>query len=206
VSVVPNEGEAGPEIMRAKQMGVKPDHWIVRMARERQMIDPFAESQVSKGCISYGVSSYGYDFRIDRHYKRFRTETGQTVDPKEIKAELFEDYEGDFCVIPPSSFVIGRSVEYFRIPREVLTICMGKSTYARCGVLVNVTPFEPEWEGYVTMAVCNTSSLPVRIYSGEGIAQVVFLTGDEVCSQSYGDRKGKYQAQKDIVLSRVEQK
>jgi dCTP deaminase len=186
-------------------MGVKPDHWIIRMALEKGMIEPFARTLMSKGCISYGVSSYGYDFRVDRHYKISRGQSGEIVDPKNVGAGLFEDYEGDSCVVPPASFVIGRSVEYFRIPREILTICTGKSTYARCGILVNITPFEPEWEGYVTMAICNTSSLPVRIYSGEGIAQVIFLGADEVCSLSYADRKGKYQAQKDIVLSKIEQ-
>lgn len=185
-------------------MGVKPDHWIIHMARENGMIEPFEETLVTRACISYGVSSYGYDFRVGRQYKVFRGQPGEIIDPKNVKPELFEDFEGDSCVVAPGSFVLGQSVEYFRIPRDILTICTGKSTYARCGVLVNITPFEPEWEGYVTMAIFNTGPAPVRVYSGEGVAQVIFLAADAVCTRSYRDRKGKYQAQKNIVTARIE--
>lgn len=183
---------------------MKPDYWIVEMARQHGMIEPFEESLVRRGNISYGVSSYGYDFRVDRKYKIFRGEASDIVDPKNVSAELFEDVELDHCVAPARSFVLAQSLEYFRIPRNILTLCTGKSTYARCGLIVNVTPFEPEWEGHVTMSICNTGPSPVKIYSGEGIAQVIFLEATEVCRVSYKDRKGKYQAQKGIVLSKVE--
>ncbi len=184
-------------------MGVKPDHWIVKKARLEQMIEPFEEALVSKGTISFGPSSYGYDFRVDKHYKIYRGGQSDVVDPKGVNQELFEDLSSDICVIPARSFVLAQSVEYFRIPRDILTVCTGKSTYARCGVIVNVTPFEPEWEGHVTMSISNTSPSPVKIYSGEGIAQLIFLSADELCTISYKDRKGKYQAQKGIVLSKV---
>jgi dCTP deaminase len=184
-------------------MGIKPDHWIEQAALEG-MIAPFEPAMVREGVISYGVSSYGYDFRVDRRYKIFRGEPSDLVDPKNITQSLFEDFEGDHCQIEPKSFVIAQSVEYFRIPRDILTVCVGKSTYARCGILVNVTPFEPEWEGHVTMSILNAGPSPVRIYSGEGIAQVLFLAADGICRTSYRDRKGKYQAQKGIVLSKVD--
>lgn len=184
-------------------MGVKPDHWIIRMARESKMIEPFEESLVSEGRISFGPSSYGYDFRVDRNFKAFRGDHSDVVDPKQVDLELFEDFESDHCIIPPRSFVLAQSVEYFRIPRDILTICTGKSTYARCGIVVNVTPFEPEWEGHVTMSISNTSPSAVRVYAGEGIAQLIFLSADDGCRISYRDRKGKYQAQKGIVLSKV---
>jgi len=184
-------------------MGVKPDHWIVRMARETKMIEPFEASLVSNGKISFGPSSYGYDFRIDRHFKVFRGSHSDVLDPKQVNPELFDDFENDSCMIPPHGYILAQSVEYFRIPRDILTICSGKSTYARCGILVNVTPFEPEWEGYVTMSISNTSPSSVRLYAGEGIAQLVFLSADDLCEVSYKDRKGKYQAQKGIVLSKV---
>lgn len=186
-------------------MGIKPDHWIIEMARKQRMIEPFEEHLVGRGRISFGVSSYGYDFRVDRSFKIFRGSCSGIVDPKRLEPELFTDFEGDWCVIPPHSFVLAQSVEYFRIPRDILTVCVGKSTYARCGVLVNVTPFEPEWEGHVTMSISNTGPAPVRIYSGEGIAQALFFAADAVCRTSYGDRKGKYQAQQGIVLARVEE-
>jgi len=186
-------------------MGVKPDHWITRMAREQQMIDPFQENLVRKGEISYGISSYGYDFRVDRKYKVYRQGSSQVLDPKDVRPECFEDFEGDYCVIPGGSFVLAQSVEYFRIPRDVLTLCSGKSSYARCGILVNVTPFEPEWEGHATVSVSNTGPSPVKVYTNEGIAQLIFLEASEVCSISYGDRKGKYQAQKGIVLSKIDE-
>jgi len=184
-------------------MGVKPDHWIVRMARETKMIEPFEASLVSSGKISFGPSSYGYDFRIDRHFKVFRGSHSDVLDPKQVNPELFDDFENDSCIVPPHGYILGQSVEYFRIPRDILTICFGKSTYARCGILVNVTPFEPEWEGYVTMSISNTSPSAVRLYAGEGIAQLVFLSADDLCEVSYKDRKGKYQAQKGIVLPKV---
>ena len=184
-------------------MGVKPDHWIVRMAREHRMIEPFEESQVCQGIISYGVSSYGYDMRIDREFLVFLGGEGTLVDPKCAGELPFEEREGDHCIIPAGSFVLARSLEYFRIPRSVLTICAGKSTYARCGLIVNVTPFEPEWEGFVTISISNTSPSPVKVYAGEGIAQVVFLGADGLCRTSYADRKGKYQAQAEIVRAKV---
>ena len=184
-------------------MGVKPDHWIIRMANEFKMIEPFESSLISAGRISFGPSSYGYDFRVDRRFKVFRGEHSDLIDPKLIDSELFDDLENDSCVIPPHSFILAQSIEYFRIPRNILTICTGKSTYARCGILVNVTPFEPEWEGHVTMSISNTSPSSVRIYAGEGIAQLVFLSADEECEVSYRDRKGKYQAQQGIVFSKV---
>jgi dCTP deaminase len=185
-------------------VGVKPDSWIVEMAREGRMIEPFEEHLVSGAVISYGPSSYGYDFRVDRRFKLFRGGSSDILDPKRVDPELFEDFEGDSCVLPAGSFVLAQSVEYFRIPRDVLTICAGKSTYARCGVIVNITPFEPEWEGHVTMSLSNTGASSVRVYAGEGIAQLIFLAADGLCRVSYRDRKGKYQAQKGIVLSRVE--
>ena len=186
-------------------MGIKPDHWITRMAREQHMIEPFQESLVREGEISYGISSYGYDFRVDRKYKICREKLSEVLDPKNVRAQLFDDFQGDHCLVLPGSFVLAQSVEYFRIPRNILTICTGKSSYARCGVLVNVTPFEPEWEGYATLSISNTGPAPVKIYSGEGIAQLIFLEASELCQTSYRDRKGKYQAQKGIVLSKVDE-
>ena len=184
-------------------MGVKPDHWIAKMVQDHRMIEPFEQSQVGQGTISYGVSSYGYDMRLDRAFQVYRGGEGDLLDPKHSQELPFEEMEGDDCIIPAGSFVLARSLEYFRIPRSVLTICTGKSTYARCGVIVNVTPFEPEWEGFVTMSISNTSPSPVRIYAGEGIAQVVFLGAEDLCRTSYADRKGKYQAQVEIVRAKV---
>ncbi len=184
-------------------MGVKNDAWITRMARENRMIEPFIENQVKEGVISYGLSSYGYDIRVTDEFKIFTNVYSAVVDPKHFNPDSFVDYKGDICVIPPNSFVLARTIEYFRIPRTVLTMCLGKSTYARCGLIVNVTPFEPEWEGFVTLEISNTTPLPARIYAGEGIAQVIFFEADEVCLTSYADRKGKYQAQKEIVLPRI---
>jgi len=181
---------------------VKSDRWIREMAA-RGMIDPFGSKQVGKGVISYGVSSYGYDMRVADEFKIFSQANSSLVDPKKLEDATFIDHKGPFCIIPPNSFVLGRSLEYFRIPREVLVICLGKSTYARCGVVVNVTPLEPEWEGYITMSISNTSPLPVKIYSREGIAQLVFIQSSEVCETSYADKKGKYQAQQGITTSRV---
>jgi dCTP deaminase len=173
------------------------------MALEHKMIEPFVENQVREGVISYGLSSYGYDIRVTNQFKIFTNVHSAIVDPKHFNPDSFVDYEGEICVIPPNSFVLTRTVEYFRIPRTVLTMCIGKSTYARCGLIVNVTPFEPEWEGFVTLEISNTTPLPARIYANEGIAQVVFLEADEVCEISYADRKGKYQAQQEIVLPRI---
>ncbi len=184
-------------------MSVKSDRWIRQMAREQRMIEPFAEAQKREGVISYGLSSYGYDIRVADEYRIFTNVNTAIVDPKNFDARSFVEYKGDICVIPPNSFVLARSVEYFRIPRNVLTICLGKSTYARCGIIVNVTPFEPEWEGYVTLEISNTSPLPARVYSNEGLCQVIFLESDELCEVSYKDKKGKYQAQQGIVLPRV---
>jgi len=184
-------------------MPIKSDRWIRQMAREQRMIEPFVESQVRDGVISYGLSSYGYDVRVADEYKIFTNVYTAVVDPKHFDPRSFVEYKGEVLVIPPNSFALARSVEYFRIPRNVLTICMGKSTYARCGIIVNVTPFEPEWEGFVTLEISNTSPLPARVYSGEGICQVIFLEADEVCEVSYKDKKGKYQAQQGIVLPRI---
>lgn len=168
------------------------------------MIEPFEESLVRSGKISYGPSSYGYDFRVSEHFRLLKEDAADVLDPKSMDSSLFREERAECCVIPPHSFFLAQSVEYFRIPRNILTLCTGKSTYARCGVLVNITPFEPEWEGYVTMSISNTGPLPVRIYAGEGIAQLIFLTADELCRVSYRDRKGKYQAQRGIVFSQVE--
>lgn len=184
-------------------MGVKPDSWIRQMAKEHKMIEPFIDHQVRHDVISYGLSSYGYDIRVTDEFKIFTNVHSAIVDPKHFNPDSFIDYKGEVCVIPPNSFVLARTVEYFRIPRNVITICLGKSTYARCGLIVNVTPFEPEWEGYVTMEISNTTPLPARVYANEGIAQVVFMEADEVCEISYADRKGKYQRQENIVLPRI---
>lgn len=184
-------------------MGLKPDHWIRKMAREQRMIEPFADNQVRNGVISYGVSSYGYDIRVANEFKIFTNVFSAVVDPKHFDPKSMVDFRGDVCVIPPNSFALARTVEYFRVPRTVLTVCVGKSTYARCGIIVNVTPFEPQWEGYVTLEISNTTPLPARIYANEGIAQVLFFEADEECETSYAERKGKYQAQKEIVLPKL---
>ncbi len=184
-------------------MSIKSDKWIARMAREQRMIEPFAENQVRDGVISYGVSSYGYDIRVADEFKIFTNINSTIVDPKRFDQQSFVDFKGDICIIPPNSFALARTVEYFRIPRSILTICVGKSTYARCGIIVNVTPFEPEWEGTATLEISNTTPLPAKIYANEGIAQVVFFEADEICQTSYGDKKGKYQAQRTITLPRI---
>lgn len=184
-------------------MGLKNDAWIRRMAREHGMIEPFVETQVRRGVISYGLSSYGYDIRVADEFKIFTNVYATVVDPKHFDPRSMVDYKGEVCTIPPNSFALARSVEYFRIPRGVLAICLGKSTYARCGIVVNITPLEPEWEGYITIEISNTTPLPARIYAGEGIAQVIFLEADEVCDVSYADRKGKYQRQQGIELPKV---
>ena len=184
-------------------MGLKPDHWIRKMAREHGMIEPYADNQVRDGVISFGVSSYGYDIRVADEFMIFTNVFSAVVDPKHFDPKSMVDYQGEVCVIPPNSFALARTVEYFRIPRSVLTICLGKSTYARCGIIVNVTPFEPEWEGYVTLEISNTTPLPARIYANEGIAQVLFFEADELCEVSYADKKGKYQKQQAIVLPKL---
>jgi len=180
----------------------KPDAWIRKMSLENGMIEPLAEGESRPGVISYGLSSYGYDMRISTNFKVYSGEG--VIDPKEVNPETFEDIETDVFELAPNSSVLARSVEYFRIPRDVITIAFGKSTYARCGVIVNVTPFEPEWEGFVTISIINTNTKPVKLYAGEGIAQVLFLEADELCERSYADKKGKYQAQKEITLSKVD--
>lgn len=182
---------------------IKSDRWITQMAREKEMIVPFEEGRVRVGTISYGLSSYGYDVRIADEFKIFTNINTTIVDPKAFDSRNFVDFKGKECIIPPNSFALGRSVEYFKIPRNVLTICVGKSTYARCGIITNVTPFEPEWEGYVTLEISNTTPLPAKIYANEGIAQVLFFESDEVCMTSYEDRAGKYQRQKGIALPNV---
>jgi len=184
-------------------MGLKPDHWIRKMSVEQRMIEPYEDGNYRKGVISYGVSSYGYDIRVADEFKIFTNVYSAIVDPKDFDPRSMVDYKGEVCVIPPNSFALARTVEYFRIPRGILTICLGKSTYARCGIIVNVTPFEPEWEGYVTLEISNTTPLPAKIYANEGIAQVLFFEGDEVCQTSYADKKGKYQKQQSIVLPKM---
>lgn len=184
-------------------MSVKSDRWIRRMALENKMIDPFVDRQMKQGVISYGVSSYGYDMRVADEFRIFTNVNSTTVDPKQFDPRSLVEFKGDICIIPPNSFALGRSVEYFRIPRSVLTVCVGKSTYARCGIIVNVTPFEPEWEGYVTLEISNTTPLPAKIYANEGLCQVIFFESDEPCEVSYKDKKGKYQSQGGIVLPRI---
>ncbi len=184
-------------------MGLKPDHWIRKMALEQGMIEPFVDGQKRDGVISYGVSSYGYDMRVADEYKIFTNVFSAVVDPKDFTPSSFVDFKGEVCIIPPNSFVLARSMEYFRIPRSVLTICVGKSTYARCGLIVNVTPFEPHWEGYVTLEISNTTPLPAKVYSNEGIAQVLFFEGDEPCDISYADKQGKYQKQTGLTLPKL---
>ena len=185
-------------------MAVKSDRWIRRMAVNHKMIEPFVEAQKREGVISYGLSSYGYDIRVGTQFKIFTNVHSSVVDPKAFDPKSFVDVTTDtFIVIPPNSFALAQTVEYFRIPRNVITVCLGKSTYARCGLIVNVTPFEPEWEGFVTLEISNTTPLPARVYANEGIAQVLFLESDEICEVSYADRKGKYQKQTNITLPRL---
>jgi dCTP deaminase len=182
---------------------LKSDRWIRKMSKEHDMINPFSEKQVREGVISYGLSSYGYDLRVADEFKIFTNVNSTIVDPKHFDEKSFVTVQTDICLIPPNSFALARSVEYFKIPRSVLTICVGKSTYARCGIIVNVTPFEPEWEGFVTLEISNTTPLPARIYANEGLCQILFFESDEMCEISYADRKGKYQSQKGIVLPKL---
>ncbi|MDI1471089.1 MAG: dCTP deaminase [Thermodesulfovibrio sp.] len=181
---------------------VRNDRWIKEMAR-KGMIEPFEEGLIREGVISFGVSSYGYDMRVADEFKIFTNINNTVVDPKNFDPKSFVEFKGDVCIIPPNSFALARSVEYFRIPRDVLVICIGKSTYARCGIIVNVTPLEPAWEGFVTVEISNTTPLPAKIYANEGIAQLIFLKAEEECEISYADRKGKYQAQQGIVLPKI---
>ena len=184
-------------------MALLPDFRIREYALKEKMIEPFVDKQQKNGVISYGLSSYGYDIRVADEFKIFTNVNSAVVDPKRFDKRSMVDFKGDICVIPPNSFVLAKTVEYFRIPRQVLTICVGKSTYARCGIIVNVTPFEPEWEGFVTLEISNTTPLPARIYANEGIAQVLFFESDAPCEVSYADKKGKYQNQKGIALPKL---
>lgn len=174
------------------------------MAMEHRMIEPFVEGSIRKGVVSFGLSSYGYDIRVSNEFKIFTNVNSAIVDPKQFDAGSFVDFTGDVCIIPPNSFALSRTVEYFRIPRDVLVVCLGKSTYARCGLIVNVTPLEPEWAGYLTLEISNTTPLPAKVYANEGIAQLIFLSADGICEQSYADKKGKYQNQSGVVLPRIE--
>jgi dCTP deaminase len=182
---------------------IKADRWIKKMALEHRMIEPFEDRQVRAGVVSYGLSSYGYDIRVADEFKVFTNINSTVVDPKNFDPRSFVDVKADICIIPPNSFALSRTLEYFRIPRDVLTVCVGKSTYARCGLIVNVTPFEPEWEGYVTLEISNTTPLPAKVYANEGIAQVLFFQSDEVCEVSYADKKGKYQRQQGLTLPKL---
>ena len=188
-------------------MSIKSDAWIRRMAKETKMIEPFEPGQVREAnghkIVSYGTSSYGYDIRCANEFKIFTNINSAIVDPKAFDSNSFVNVESDVCIIPPNSFALARTVEYFKIPRNILTICLGKSTYARCGIIVNVTPLEPEWEGHVTLEFSNTTTLPAKIYANEGIAQMLFLESDEVCEVSYRDRNGKYQGQTGVTLPRT---
>ena len=184
-------------------MSIKSDSWIKRMVVEHRMIDPFIDDQVRSGVVSYGLSSYGYDIRVADEFKVFTNINTTVIDPKSFDPRSFVDLKAPVCIVPPNSFALARTVEYFRIPRDVLTVCLGKSTYARCGIIVNVTPFEPEWEGTATLEISNTTPLPARIYANEGIAQVLFFQSDESCETSYADKKGKYQAQQEVTLPKI---
>jgi dCTP deaminase len=184
-------------------MSIKSDKWIREKSLKKDMISPFEDKQISSNKISYGLSSYGYDIRVTDEYKIFTNINNSIIDPKRFDEDSFVNFKGDVCIVPANSFALARSVEYFKIPRNVLTICLGKSTYARCGIIVNVTPFEPEWEGHVTLEISNTTPLPAKIYSNEGLCQVLFFESDEDCEVSYKDKKGKYQNQTGITLPKV---
>ncbi|HJN44233.1 MAG: dCTP deaminase [Acidobacteria bacterium] len=183
-------------------MSIKSDRWIKEMARGG-MISPFVECQVREDVVSFGLSSYGYDIRVADEFKIFTNINSTLIDPKAFDPRSFIDVKADVCIVPPNSFALARTVEYFRIPRDILTVCLGKSTYARCGIIVNVTPFEPEWEGTATLEISNTTPLPAKIYANEGIAQVLFFQSDERCETSYADKHGKYQAQREVTLPRI---
>jgi dCTP deaminase len=184
-------------------MPIMPDSWIREMSKTRGMIDPFLEKQTREGVISYGLSSYGYDARVGREFKIFTNVDSAIVDPKAFSPQSFVDRETDICIVPPNSFALATTIEYFRIPRDILVVCLGKSTYARCGIIVNVTPLEPEWEGHVTIEISNTTPLPARIYALEGICQFLFFKGDTPCEVSYADRAGKYMRQRGVTLPKL---
>ena len=186
-------------------MGLKSDKWIRQMSLEYKMIDPFCEKQINKNVISYGLSSYGYDIRVSNKFMIFSNVDSMIFDPKDFDENnvVIKTARDGFCIIPPNSFALAHTIEYFKMPRDVLAVCLGKSTYARCGIIVNVTPFEPEFEGHITIEISNTTPLPAKIYANEGIAQVLFLQGDEPCEVSYKDKNGKYQGQTDITLPRI---
>ena len=184
-------------------MSIKPDSWIRKMARDHGMIEPFEDRQVREGVVSFGLSSYGYDIRVADEFKVFTNINNTLIDPKNFDPLSFVDVKSDTCIVPPNSFALARTIEYFRIPRDVLTVCLGKSTYARCGIIVNVTPFEPEWEGTATLEISNTTPLPAKIYANEGIAQVLFFKGDEEPEVSYKDKAGKYQGQVGVTLPKI---
>jgi dCTP deaminase len=184
-------------------LAIKADKWIRKMALEHKMIEPFVDEQVRKGVVSFGLSSYGYDIRVADEFKVFTNINNTVIDPKGFDPRSFVDIKADVCIVPPNSFALARTIEYFRIPRDVLTVCLGKSTYARCGIIVNVTPFEPEWEGTVTLEISNTTPLPAKIYANEGIAQVLFFQSDEVCERSYADKHGKYLRQTGVTLPKI---
>jgi dCTP deaminase len=184
-------------------MSIQSDRWIKEQAIEHGMIEPFCDAQMNAGVISYGLSSYGYDLRVSEEFKIFTNVNSAVIDPKDFDERSFVSVKASSVIVPPNSFALARSIEYFRIPRDVLTICVGKSTYARCGILVNVTPFEPEWEGFATLEISNTTPLPARVYANEGLCQILFFRSDEACEISYADRKGKYQKQQGIVLPRL---
>ena len=184
-------------------MALKSDRWIRKMALEHDMINPFNERQVRQGVISYGLSSYGYDLRVADEFKIFTNVQSAIVDPKKFDERSFVTVQSDTVLIPPNSFALARSVEYFKVPRNILCVCLGKSTYARCGIIVNVTPFEPEWEGFVTLEISNTTPLPAKVYANEGLCQILFFESDDVCEVSYADRHGKYQSQQGITLPKL---
>ena len=184
-------------------MSIKSDKWIRKMSLKYDMISPFEDKQVSESKVSYGLSSYVYDIRVTDEYKIFTNLNNSIIDPKNFDEQSFVNFKGESCIVPANSFALARSVEYFKIPRDILTICLGKSTYARCGIIVNVTPFEPEWEGHVTLEISNTTPLPAKIYSNEGLCQVLFFQSDEVCETSYRDKQGKYQKQTGITLPKI---
>ena len=184
-------------------MAIKSDRWIRKMSLQKEMISPFEDQQVSKSKISYGLSSYGYDIRVTDEYKIFTNINNSIIDPKNFDEKSFINFKGDVCIVPANSFALARSVEYFKIPRNVLTICLGKSTYARCGIIVNVTPLEPGWEGNVTLEFSNTTPLPAKIYANEGVAQFIFLKGNEKPEVTYSDRKGKYMGQVGVTLPKI---
>src|ERR1700692_2952408 len=186
-----------------RTMAIKSDRWIREQALNHQMIQPFSEKQVRDGVISYGLSSYGYDLRVSDEFKIFTNVNSAIIDPKAFDERSFVTVQADSVIVPPNSFALARSIEYFKIPRDVLTVCVGKSTYARCGIIVNVTPFEPEWEGFVTLEISNTTPLPAKIYANEGLCQILFFQSDEMCETSYANRKGKYQNQQGIVLPKL---